>query len=137
MAVAIPEFPGLLNTGFAATDHSILDIFSSFPEQCQARREKYVKQMKKSVEVDVYGKCGKLKCDRSDEAGCYTQLENNYRFYLSFENSVCEEELETKLKQRFVIMEKAPTTTREWRLKDSMLTNPPVPYDLCIASIVG
>ena len=96
-----------------------------------------MKQMKKSVEVDVYGKCGKLKCDRSDEAGCYTQLENNYRFYLSFENSVCEAELETEVKQRFVIMEKAPTTTREWRLKDTMLTNPPVPYDLCIASIVG
>ena len=59
-----------------------------------------MKQMKKSVEVDVYGKCGKLKCDRSDEAGCYTQLENNYRFYLSFENSVCEVELETKDKRR-------------------------------------
>ena len=68
-----------------------------------------MKQMKKSVEVDVYGKCGKLKCDRSDEAGCYTQLEHNYRFYLSFENSVCEAELETKVKRRFVITEKVPS----------------------------
>ena len=75
-----------------------------------------MKQMKKSVEVDVYGKCGKLKCDRSDEAGCYTQLEDNYRFYLSFENSVCEAELETKVKRRFLITEKAPTAIRDWQL---------------------
>ena len=55
----------------------------------QARREKYVKQMKKLVDVDVYGKCGKLKCSRANETECYVNLEKNYKFYLSFENSVC------------------------------------------------
>ena len=57
----------------------------------QARREKYVKQMKKSIDVDVYGKCGKLKCSRDNETGCYQTLEQNYKFYLSFENSVCDD----------------------------------------------
>ena len=57
----------------------------------QARREKYVKQMKKSIDVDVYGKCGKLKCSRDNETGCYQNMEQNYKFYLSFENSVCDD----------------------------------------------
>ena len=41
--------------------------------------------MKKTLDVDVYGKCGKLKCSRDDETGCYQNVENNYKFYLSFE----------------------------------------------------
>ena len=41
--------------------------------------------MKKTLDVDVYGKCGKLKCSRDDETGCYQNVEHNYKFYLSFE----------------------------------------------------
>ena len=55
----------------------------------QARREKYVKQMKKLVNVDIYGKCGKLKCSRTNQTECYLNLEQDYKFYLSFENSLC------------------------------------------------
>ena len=47
--------------------------------------------MKKSIDVDVYGKCGKLKCSRDNETGCYQNMEQNYKFYLSFENSVCDD----------------------------------------------
>ena len=47
--------------------------------------------MKKLVDVDIYGKCGKLKCSRTNETECYLQVEQNYKFYLSFENSVCED----------------------------------------------
>ena len=47
--------------------------------------------MQKTVEVDIYGKCGKLKCSRTNETECYTRLELDYKFYLSFENSVCED----------------------------------------------
>ena len=57
----------------------------------QARREMYVKKMKKHMDVDVYGKCGKLKCPRSNETECFLNMEKNYKFYLSFENSVCED----------------------------------------------
>jgi len=55
----------------------------------QARREMYVKKIQRHMQVDVYGKCGKLKCSRSNETGCYSTLEEQYKFYLSFENSVC------------------------------------------------
>jgi alpha-1,3-fucosyltransferase len=57
-------------------------------------REKYVQELSKYIDVDVYGRCGKLKCARNDshwlsEPECYTLLEREYKFYLSFENSVC------------------------------------------------
>ena len=45
----------------------------------QARREMYVKQMKKHLEVDVYGKCGKLTCSRTNETECFINLEKSYK----------------------------------------------------------
>ena len=33
-----------------------------------------------------------LQCSRSDEDGCMKMLEAKYKFYLSFENSLCEGE---------------------------------------------
>jgi alpha-1,3-fucosyltransferase len=63
----------------------------------QARREKYAKIMQKYMTIDVYGKCAKQfhrasqrkTCSRANEWDCYKMLETNYKFYLSFENSVC------------------------------------------------
>ena len=44
------------------------------------------KELQKYISVDVFGRCGSMKCpkDRCDE-----HLSNNYMFYLSFENSLC------------------------------------------------
>ena len=55
----------------------------------QARREKYAKVLSHHMDVDIYGKCGKFKCERRSEQDCYEMMERNYRFYLSFENSIC------------------------------------------------
>ncbi len=55
----------------------------------QSRRERFAKAMGKHMKVHVYGKCGKHKCSRKDEASCYRQMEKQYKFYLSFENSIC------------------------------------------------
>ena len=65
----------------------------------QARREKYASEMKKYMNLDVYGKCSshfhkksdRKTCTREHEWDCYAMLESNYRFYLSFENSLCED----------------------------------------------
>ena len=58
-----------------------------------SKREDYVKKLRKYVNVDVYGKCGKLRCSQHDlissHPKCYDMLESNYKFYLSFENSIC------------------------------------------------
>ena len=45
--------------------------------------------LQKHIAVDIYGKCGTLKCSRSDENACWRQVNADYFFYLSFENSIC------------------------------------------------
>ena len=57
----------------------------------QARRETYVKKLKTFFPVDVYGKCGKLECPRNNETACFLKLEKEYKFYLSYENSLCKD----------------------------------------------
>jgi hypothetical protein len=51
----------------------------------ESKREIYVKELQKYIDVDVYGKCGPLKCKNNS---CYEMMAQNYKFYLSFENSV-------------------------------------------------
>ncbi len=67
-------------------------------------RESYVKELQKYITVDVYGKCGPLNCtretkDKSNE--CYRMLERDYKFYLSFENSICKDYVTEKLANIF------------------------------------
>ena len=57
-------------------------------------RETYARQLGKFIPVDVYGGCGNLSCSRNHDhwlsyPECYTMLEEKYKFYLSFENSIC------------------------------------------------
>lgn len=63
--------------------------------ETDGRREDYVKELQRHINVDIYGQCGKLKCNRhelfSSHLSCYEKLEFNYKFYLSFENSICKE----------------------------------------------
>ena len=44
------------------------------------------KELQKYITVDIYGSCGPLKCwgDQCDDT-----LDNDYKFYLAFENSLC------------------------------------------------
>lgn len=49
-----------------------------------SRRESYVNEMQKYIAVDIFGKCGDKKCKN-----CYAEIAQQYRFYLSFENSIC------------------------------------------------
>ena len=60
-----------------------------FVSDCQtpSNREKYVKILKKYIDVDIYGSCGRLKCRRKNPE-CDEMMAKNYKFYLSFENSV-------------------------------------------------
>ena len=60
-------------------------------------REKYVNALAKHVSIDVYGDCGSLRCDRDDMAGCYAMIERDYKFYISFENSFCDDYVTEKL----------------------------------------
>ena len=60
------------------------------------RREDYVNKLKSYIHVDSFGECGDYfeGCERSEHTGdspeeCYRVLERKYKFYLSFENSLC------------------------------------------------
>ncbi|XP_050411617.2 alpha-(1,3)-fucosyltransferase C [Patella vulgata] len=57
----------------------------------QSLREKYVKELQKYIDVDVYGGCGKLKCGRDDDEQCMDMINKDYKFYLAFENSHCKD----------------------------------------------
>lgn len=49
------------------------------------RREEYARQLGQYVDVDIFGKCNKKDCP----INCDQMLSNDYKFYLSFENSWC------------------------------------------------
>ncbi|CAG9860703.1 unnamed protein product [Phyllotreta striolata] len=64
---------------------------------CRApnNRLEYVKELQNFMKVDVYGNCGPLKCPGHYSKDC--PLLDDYLFYLSFENSNCEEYITEKL----------------------------------------
>ncbi|KAK0094692.1 hypothetical protein PV326_010292 [Microctonus aethiopoides] len=63
-----------------------------FVSNCRSKsgREKYVEELEKYIDVDIYGRCGNKHCAKDED--CFgTIVEPNYYFYLSFENSLCED----------------------------------------------
>lgn len=52
-------------------------------------RGDYVTELKKYVDVDIYGGCGTMSCSKSED--CNGLLERKYKFYLAFENSICKD----------------------------------------------
>ncbi|CAH8552873.1 unnamed protein product [Schistosoma turkestanicum] len=62
-----------------------------FVSNCKATspRQIYVKELSRYIEVDVYGACGTMNCSKNSEAECFALLKSQYKFYLSFENSLC------------------------------------------------
>lgn len=52
-----------------------------------SKREYFVQELKKYAAVDVFGWCGN-DCP-SYSGDCYSYVQSTYKFYLSFENSLC------------------------------------------------
>lgn len=59
------------------------------------RRHEYVQQLARHVRVDIYGACGPFRCSRYDPK-CGKLLDDEYRFYLAFENSNCRDYITEK-----------------------------------------
>jgi alpha-1,3-fucosyltransferase len=61
-----------------------------FVSQCKAssNRDGYVQQLSQYINVDIYGACGTMQCKPQLSDLCYEMIERNYKFYLSFENSL-------------------------------------------------
>lgn len=62
-----------------------------------SNRMSVAKQMGKFVTVDIYGKCGTKTCMKDKHEECQQMLEQDYMFYLSFENSLCRDYLTEKV----------------------------------------
>ena len=64
-----------------------------FVSNCHSasRREFYVKELRKHVPVDVYGKCGEFTCPKDKGFECYKMAEAKYKFYLAFEDAICKD----------------------------------------------
>lgn len=60
-------------------------------------RYNYVKELKKYIKVDIYGRNQKLKCPTSQWGECLEMVDVNYKFYLSFENTITKDYLTEKV----------------------------------------
>ena len=71
-----------------------------FVSNCQTEslRETYVRELAKFIQVDIYGKCGNLSCTKN-RSDCDSMMERDYKFFLSFENSLCEDYVTEKLRR--------------------------------------
>ncbi|XP_045505278.1 alpha-(1,3)-fucosyltransferase C-like [Colias croceus] len=75
-----------------------------FVSHCSTKRhrEDYVEEFSQELNkfgwtVDIYGRCGTLSCPLSESNSCFRMIEDDYHFYLSFENSFAEDYVTEKL----------------------------------------
>lgn len=61
-----------------------------------SERELYVKELSKHINVTIFGGCGLEKCQEN----CDQIVQTNYKFFLSFENSICHEYVTEKFFKR-------------------------------------
>lgn len=69
-----------------------------FVSNCHPRNQRmhYAKELSKYIQVDIYGTCGSLRCPRSQSQACFDMLDEDYKFYLAFENSNCKDYITEK-----------------------------------------
>ncbi|KAB0792778.1 hypothetical protein PPYR_14737 [Photinus pyralis] len=79
-------------------------LIAWFVSHCKtsSQREVLVAELQRFLPVDVYGLCGPLACEKTQRnelssPKCYDMLEEDYKFYLSFENSLCKDYSTEKL----------------------------------------
>ena len=67
-------------------------LVAQFVSNCKTNsgREKVISKLSKLINIDIYGRCGPLKCTKKpNNYSCYDAMNKTYKFYLSFENSLC------------------------------------------------
>ena len=69
-----------------------------FVSNCSPKNNRmgYARELSKYIQVDIYGPCGNLRCPRHQSKQCFKMLNDNYKFYLAFENSNCKDYITEK-----------------------------------------
>ena len=79
--------------GKAKSDNETL--VAQFVSNCKTKsgRENVISSLSKLINIHIYGRCGPLKCTKKPkDYSCYDAMNRTYKFYLSFENSLCKVE---------------------------------------------
>ncbi|CAG7837240.1 unnamed protein product [Allacma fusca] len=70
-------------------------IASMITSKCTTKsfREGIISELQTYIEVDIYGACGSHKCPHTleDRDPCLKHIGDQYKFYLAFENALCED----------------------------------------------
>ena len=56
----------------------------------------YARELGKYINVDIFGACGPNRCPRTNSNKCFQLLDEDYKFYLAFENSNCKDYITEK-----------------------------------------
>ncbi|VDI73144.1 Hypothetical predicted protein [Mytilus galloprovincialis] len=101
------SFPyGVLNRRHSQSEKNYTNIFKNksksvawVASNCKAvsNRYKYIKKMMQSIQIDIYGKCGKTCSSSWNSDKCFKDLSKEYKFYLAFENSICNDYVSEKV----------------------------------------
>ncbi len=67
-----------------------------------SRRWDYVMELRKYIDIDIYGACGNFSCPKSEGIRCVIEAGRTYRFYLAFENAFCKDYLTEKAHKAWV-----------------------------------
>lgn len=68
----------------------------------QSRRNDYVSELQKYIQVDIYGQGQQFgECPREHDDECMKNISANYKFYLGFENSFCDGYISEKFYKYF------------------------------------
>lgn len=74
-------------------------LAAMFVSNCYASNDRlgFVKALQKHMEVDIYGFCGTMNCDKGNQQACFEMLRKDYKFYFAFENANCRDYITEKL----------------------------------------
>ncbi|XP_060068152.1 alpha-(1,3)-fucosyltransferase C-like [Ylistrum balloti] len=69
-----------------------------FVSKCKASsmRQQYATRLSRFIDIDIFGECGKFQCYRHYKSLCQRYMKKWYKFYLSFENSLCRDYITEK-----------------------------------------